>query len=179
MDISLVRLRFGKNLELLRRTDEMRSLVEKTINVVRHVASNLRPAILDHGLIPALDWLSADFAKRWPIRCVFEADSSEIVLDETQSTAIFRVVQESLTNVARHARASQVDISLRQYGQQLEVTVKDNGHGFDKDAISKTGGFGMFSIRERMLALGGTLDIDSAPKKGTAVTIRLALGNPS
>jgi len=177
MDISLLRLRFSDIVPLREMAEEMRSLVERTISVVRNVASNLRPAALNHGLLPAIEWLAEEFAGRWSISCRIEAGDGEIVLEDLQSTAVFRVVQESLTNVARHARAQKVVISLRQSGQRLQVVVKDDGQGFDMVAVGKGQGFGLFGMRERVLALGGTLHIDSAPGQGTSVFIDLPLTN--
>jgi PAS domain S-box-containing protein len=175
MDISLMRLRFGENLQLLGMIDEMRSLVERTINVVRQVASNLRPAVLDHGLAPAIEWLAADFAKRGTMRCRFDAGSGGYELPELQATAVFRVVQESLTNVTRHSQAREVVITMQRCGQLLQVVVRDDGQGFDTVAVGQSRGFGLFGMRERVLALGGSLRIVSAPKLGTSVTIKLPL----
>lgn len=180
MDLSLMRLRFGENPQLLAMIDEMRSLVDRTINVVRQVASNLRPAVLDHGLAPAIEWLAADFAKRGTVRCRLDVSGS-FTLPELQSTAVFRVVQESLTNVTRHAQAREVAISLHSSGQQLQVVVHDDGIGFDPAVVGKGRGFGLFGMRERLLALGGRLRIASAPGQGTTVIIKLPLvnGEPS
>lgn len=176
MDLSLMRLRFGENLQLLGMIDEMRSLVDRSINVVRQVASNLRPAVLDHGLAPAIEWLAADFSRRGTIRCRLDV-SGNFVLPELQSTAVFRVVQESLTNVTRHSQAREVVISLHSSGQQLQVVVRDDGIGFDTAAVDKGRGFGLFGMRERLLALGGRLRIASAPGQGTTVIIKLPLEN--
>ena len=176
MDLSLMRLRFGENPQLLGMVDEMRSLVDRTINVVRQVASNLRPAVLDHGLAPAIEWLASDFSRRGTIRCRLDVSGS-FVLPELQSTAVFRVVQESLTNVTRHAQAREVVISLHSSGQQLQVAVRDDGIGFDTTAVAKGRGFGLFGMRERLLALGGRLRIASAPGQGTTVIIKLPLEN--
>ena len=180
MDLSLMRLRFGEPPQLLGMIDEMRSLVDRTINVVRQVASNLRPAVLDHGLAPAIEWLAADFAKRGTVRCRLDVSGS-FALPDLQSTAVFRVVQESLTNVTRHAQAREVVISLHSSGQQLQVVVRDDGIGFDTAAVGKGQGFGLFGMRERLLALGGRLRIASAPGQGTTVIIKLPLvnGEPS
>ena len=176
MDLSLMRLRFGENLQLLGMIDEMRSLVDRSINVVRQVASNLRPAVLDHGLAPAIEWLAADFSRRGTIRCRLDV-SGNFVLPELQSTAVFRVVQESLTNVTRHSQAREVVISLHSSGQQLQVVVRDDGIGFDTAAVDQGRGFGLFGMRERLLALGGRLRIASAPGQGTTVIIKLPLEN--
>lgn len=177
MDVSLVRLRFGENGELFDMAEEMRLLVDKTINVVRQVATNLRPAALDLGLLPAIEWLADDFAGRWSIPCRLDTGDRDILLGELQSTAVFRVVQESLTNVARHAEAGEVTISLHASETRLQISVKDDGIGFDMGAVGKVQGFGLFGMRERMLAAGGTLRIESTPGKGTTVNIELPLRN--
>lgn len=173
MDISLLRLRFGSDPALQQKAEEMRALVEKTINVVRHVASNLRPAALDHGIVPAIEWLAEDFSHRWEVPCAVSVQGEEVVLDDAHATVVFRVVQESLTNVARHAQASEVIISLRRGDQGLSLLVQDNGRGFDPAVVRRRQGFGLLGMRERVLALGGTLRIDSVPGKGTAVVIEL------
>ena len=94
-----------------------------------------------------------------------------------QSTAVFRVVQESLTNVTRHSQAREVVISMQRCGPHLQVVVRDDGQGFDTDVVGKGRGFGLFGMRERVLALGGSLRIASAPGQGTAVTIKLPVVN--
>lgn len=173
LNTSLIGLRFGNDPELLGMIEEMHSHVDSATKVVRRIASNLRPAALDLGLLPALEWLAEDFSRRWKIGCKLDGSKVKIVLDDLHSTAVFRVVQESLTNVARHANAQAVVIALHQNKQQLRVIVKDNGRGFDATAVSNGAGFGLFGMRERLLALGGTLQIESAPGMGTAVTIEL------
>ena len=175
MDVSLIRLRFSDNSALMEKAEDMRVLVERTIGVVRQVASNLRPAALDFRLVPALEWLCEDFSKRWSTNCRLETSGLEVVLSDTQSTAVFRVVQESLTNVARHAQAREVVISLQTDRCLLKVVVADNGRGFDMSLIGKASSFGLFGMRERMLALDGSLSIVSAPELGTTVTIELPL----
>ncbi len=175
MDISLVRLSFGENPQLLALVDDMRSLVEKTFDVVRQVTSNLRPAALNHGLVAAIEWLASDFSKRSSIRCRLDADEGDILLGDTQATAVFRVIQESLTNVIRHAQAKEVVISWHHIGKKLQVVVTDDGHGFDIVSVGKAKGFGLLGMRERLLALGGTLRIDSGLGNGTTLTIELPL----
>lgn len=173
MDISLLRLRFGGDPALQRKAEEMRILVDRTLDVVRHVASNLRPAALDHGIVPAIEWLAEDFGHRWEIACEVAVRGCDIVLDDAQATAVFRVVQESLTNVARHAQASAVAIALSGNASGLQLRVQDNGCGFDSAVVRRAQGFGLLGMRERVLALGGKLHIDSVPGKGTSVVIDL------
>ncbi|MFA7291937.1 MAG: PAS domain-containing sensor histidine kinase, partial [Rhodocyclaceae bacterium] len=174
MDISLLRLRLCQDPVVVEKLEGMRTLAEQTIHVVRNVASNLRPSALDLGLLPAIEWLSKDFNQRWKIPCSLDVSGDEIALDDATATTVFRVVQESLTNVVRHAQASEVTISLR-YGSRLLLQVKDNGCGFDSAVVRKLTGFGLFGMHERILSLGGALKIDSKPGIGTTLAIELPL----
>lgn len=171
MDISLLRMRFGKDPLLLEKLEEMRALAEGTIGVVRHIASDLRPSALDLGLVPAIEWLAQDLESHTDICCRLDLGNEEISMRDTQATVVFRVVQESLTNIARHAKASEVVIALRKGNDQFLLTVQDDGCGFDPTALIQSQGFGLFGMRERTLGLGGKLRIDSAPGRGTKVSI--------
>ena len=174
MDVSLLRLRYGQEPALLEKLGEMRALVERTIHVVRRVANDLRPAALDLGLVPAIEWLAANFCRRWNIACEVDSSSDEIALDDETATTVFRVVQEALTNVARHAQASAVTIRIER-GEELSLGVTDDGCGFDPAVVRDSPGLGLFGMRERILALGGILNIDSGRGGGTTVTIKLPL----
>lgn len=171
MDISLLRLRFGKDPLLLEKLEEMRVLAEGTISVVRHVASDLRPSALDLGLVPAIEWLAQDLESRSDICCRLDLGSEEISMSDAQATVVFRVVQESLTNVARHANASEVVIVLSNVNGQLLLKVQDDGCGFEPNSVIQSRGFGLFGMRERTIGLGGKLQIESAPTRGTTVSI--------
>lgn len=173
MDISLLRMQSGADPEVGRRTGDMRELVEKTIRVVRQVASNLRPAALNLGIGPALEWLVEDFGQRTGIAYELNLSGGEIDLDDTRATAVFRIVQESLTNVMRHADAASVAVSLRRDGEALFLEVKDDGRGFDCEAASHGPSFGLLGIRERVRVLGGALTIDSGAGRGTTVSIHI------
>jgi PAS domain S-box-containing protein len=176
MDISLLRMNRGADPELLAKTDQMRVLVDQTIDVVRHIASNLRPAALDMGLVPAIEWLAEDFALRWEIPCRVHVTRAGIELTGTRATAVFRLVQESMTNIARHAQASEVSISVTEEDRVLRVLVADNGVGFDPKTVRERFGFGLYGMRERALALGGRVRFESAPGAGTKVRIEIPLG---
>ncbi|MDD5175154.1 MAG: PAS domain-containing sensor histidine kinase [Sterolibacterium sp.] len=178
MGLSNLRLRYGADPTLLGKVEELHALVEDTIDVVRHVASNLRPAALALGLVQAIEWLAEDFSQRYKIPCRVETSSAELVLDDVVATTVFRVVQESLTNVSRHAGASEVNISLQCDKHQFQLLVRDNGRGFDPAVVREKNGFGLLGMRERVLALGGRLHIDSAPGKGTTMMIDISLSNP-
>ncbi|UCV17728.1 PAS domain S-box protein [Ferribacterium limneticum] len=171
MDISLLRLRFGKDPELLEKLEDMRVLAEGTIGVVRNIASDLRPSALDLGLVPAIEWLAQDLEAHSDICCRLDLGNEEISMNDTQATVVFRVVQESLTNVARHAKASEVVIALSRGNGQLLLKIQDDGCGFDPSAVIQSRGFGLFGMRERALGLGGKLQIESAPARGTTVSI--------
>lgn len=175
MDISLLRIGFGHNPELFRMAERMRELAEGTIDVVRQIASNLRPAALDLGLVSAIEWLLDDLQRRSEIRCRLYACDEELAMDEARATVVFRLVQESLTNIARHAHARQVEVSLARDGDRLHLRVADDGCGFDPQPADKLRGFGLLGMRERVLALDGNLVFDSSPGRGTTVSIELPL----
>jgi PAS domain S-box-containing protein len=179
MDVSLLRMQLGDNPALRERAEAMGQLVDRTMAVVRQVATNLRPAAIDLGLLPAIEWLAEDFAARWEIECVVECDESDIQVNDLLATTAFRVVQESLTNIARHAEASSVRISLRRDHRVLRVIVRDNGRGFDTAAVARKKAFGFFGMRERVLSVGGSATVESTPGAGTTVSITLPLRSES
>lgn len=174
MDICLLRMQLGDNAAVGKRLAQMRELVERTIRMVRKVATRLRPTALNLGLVPALEWLLGDFRQHNDIACALDADVVDVKLDDAQTTALFRIVQESLTNVARHARASRVDVALGRHGKGLELTVMDDGRGFESAKV-ENGSFGLLGIRERALALGGRAAVLSEAGKGTRVSIWIPL----
>ncbi|MEN4548984.1 PAS domain-containing sensor histidine kinase [Pantoea agglomerans] len=149
--------------------------LDSTIQVVRDVSTRLRPNVLNLGLIPALEWLRDQFIKNNGIRCILLApDEHTVVLDEATLTAAFRVVQESLTNVVRHARASNVYIFVKLTPDALLIEVVDNGKGFHLNRVKK-GTCGLHGIRERGRMLNGEATIDSTPGKGTRVKLKFPL----
>ena len=171
MDISLTRMSAGQDTVLQERLAQMRDLVDKTIRMVRQVASQLRPAALNLGIVPALEWLVQEIGPRNGIACVLETDG-EIAMDDVHATAIFRIVQESLTNIARHAGASHIEISLLHRGGEIVLRIADDGRGFDPEH-TRPGSFGLLGIRERAQALDARADIVSAPGAGCVVSIRI------
>ncbi|PTB22042.1 hypothetical protein C9I57_05385 [Trinickia symbiotica] len=179
MDVSLLKMQLTDS-ELLRKVAEMRELVEKTILMVRNVANHLRPAALNFGLASALEWLAEDFGKRTGIPCQFLMNASEPVLCDAHATAVFRVVQESLTNVARHAQATRVHVTVTRNDAGFELHVSDNGRGFDPAvAAGKHDSYGLLGMSERARLIGASLQIDSAPKSGTVVSISVPFNTHS
>lgn len=178
MDLSMLRGQLDPGAAALtERADRMRDTMGRMSDVVRHVAANLRPGALDMGLIAAIEWLAEDFSLRWEVSCQFDSPSDEgLSLPEPVALALFRAAQESLTNVARHAAATQVQISLGLEDGVLRLRIRDNGHGFDVAATAtrRRSGLGLLGMRERMLAIGASLDISSQPS-GTIIEIRCPL----
>ena len=169
-------MRFGVDNAALRiHCREVTTLIDQTIGVVRNIATSLRPSSLDMGIVAALEWLATEFERRTNVECVFLANKSDVVLGETQSVALFRIVQESLTNVVRHAEASRVEVVLMAAEHEVRLSVRDNGHGFDIDSVAQ-GSFGLLGIRERALMIGGAASIDSVLGEGTSIEVAIPIG---
>ncbi|MCS0807415.1 PAS domain S-box protein [Massilia agilis] len=178
MDVALLRMADGPHSEaLLARFAAMKEAVDRTIGIVRNVTSALRPAALDLGLNAALEWQVDEFARRSGIECVLHADEADVELDDGQATALFRIVQESLTNVLKHAGASYVEVHLEASDDSIALAVRDNGQGFAAEAAPQRGKFGLMGMRERVLMLGGTVEINSAQGVGTSIEVRLPRNN--
>jgi PAS domain S-box-containing protein len=176
MDTTILKMRFGElHPDLVGKVQDMKVLIDRAIQAVRNVAMNLRPTALDMGLVPAIEWLSNDFAKNSNIACHLHQKDQHIALDDSRSVMVFRIVQESLTNVARYANATQVDISLRCRDNVLQVRIQDNGRGFDVPSTAQSKTMGLLGMRERALALGGVLDLVSAPGHGARVSLSIPI----
>lgn len=174
MDISLLRIQFGEHDPLLMsKIHNMLSLVDQAIQGARDVTSNLRPAALDMGVVPAIAWLCDEFPGRTHTACTLHVLDDPAGLDETQTMTLFRIVQESLTNIARHAAASRVDITIKRCNDDIAVEVCDDGRGFDMSASPAKQSFGLLGMKERALALGGRVEVISKPAEGTAVCVHI------
>lgn len=156
----------------------MDALLLQAIGSLRRIAGNLRPRELDEGgLYLALDALRREFVKRHKIGCRFDAHPEALVLDERYSTAIYRLVQESLTNIARHADASSAHIQLQRSGAELRIDISDNGRGIAAGATARAGALGLLGMRERVAALRGSITVDgmNGAAGGTRIAIRIPL----
>jgi PAS domain S-box-containing protein len=153
----------------------MCDLIDKTINDVRSIAIRLRPGVLDDlGLVDALEWLTSDFENRSGITCVFEyKDVPE--LDETVSTAAYRICQEAITNVARYAEATRVSVILKTDKNILSLSVRDDGKGFDTSRLAEFEGVGIAGMRERAMLAGGNLEVMSDKGAGCHVLFRVPI----
>jgi signal transduction histidine kinase len=149
--------------------------IDTTMKSVRAIINNLRPPVLDLGLQAAIEWLVGQFRDRSGIGCTLVIDhaGTEYTLDDERATTVFRIVQESLTNVSRHARASHVEIGLRRVDDRLVVTVADNGIGTFPGDKRKSRSFGLVGIEERLHALNGSFTINSRPGAGTTLTFSI------
>jgi PAS domain S-box-containing protein len=179
MDANLIQMVYAQdNEELATRLSGMKDMIDHLITEIRSVITRLRPMTLDLGLVSAAEWLIADYQERTGTACRLEVADPELQLNNDQSTTIFRILQESLTNVARHARAKRVDIRIDISDSVLRLEVRDDGRGFDHREVRKKKTFGLMGIRERVLIHGGSAKIDSELGKGTVlrVTLPLAIG---
>lgn len=160
--------------ETQRILEGMDGLIVTAIASLRRIASNLRPRALDEGgLYFALQSLRQDFIARYPIEFNLLADEAELTLDDDYSTAIYRIVQESLTNIARHAQAHSVTVALHRVDSHLAISIQDDGRGIDERDIDKTSSFGLLGMRERVWGLHG--DISISGDGGTRIDIVLPL----
>jgi signal transduction histidine kinase len=149
-------------------------LAEQTLRSVRGLARGLRPSMLDElGLAPALNWLAKEYTKHTEIRVDLKMDGSLDHLPEDYRICIYRVVQEALTNCARHAHANHVRLDLQRAGNAMSLTIQDNGNGFHP--ANGATGIGLLGMKERVRELGGVLTIASGPEEGTLLTIQIPL----
>jgi signal transduction histidine kinase len=155
----------------------MSGLIDDTIVTVRRLATSLRPGVLDDlGLTAAVEWQAQEFEQRTGIRCVLRATVDDETLDPHVSTALFRILQESLTNVARHSRASLVTVTLEDSGTDLVLEVRDDGVGIPPAAAANTRSIGLAGMRERAQLAGGGLSISGTPGVGTTVRAQVPRG---
>jgi len=175
MDLSFLANRVPQeDAALTEKTESMARLIDVTLNSVRNIATQLRPSVLDDlGLIAAIEWQTEEFQNRSGIKCRRDLDREEIALDKNRSTAIFRIFQEALTNVARHAQANEVWISLRAQAGTLILQIRDNGRGITQEEISSSKSLGLLGMRERAFAFGGEVVIGGGPGQGTMVTLKI------
>ncbi len=159
---------------LLEKLSSISELLEQTIRSTRRIITELRPAVLDElGLMPAIQWQAQDFETRTGVHTRIARLQNDVAVDQNTSTSIFRILQEALTNVARHASASNVTISLAVSGSDLVLEISDDGRGMEEDKQKDPSSTGILGIRERVVALNGTFSIHSRLGDGTTLTIAI------
>ena len=177
MDVSWISKRIqSEDGAIHQKVKSVLQLLDETVKTVRKIATELRPSILDDlGLIDALQWYSLEFEKRFGIPVSFHTTVEEVNIFKNIAIGLFRIYQESLTNVARHANASFVTTDFTVEGDTLKLTITDNGKGFDPgiSGIKKT--LGLLGMKERTLMMGGTYVINSTPGKGTTVYVSVPM----
>jgi len=179
IDLSWLTKRFSADQELLlEKTGSMSELVDMTIQKVKRISTELRPGLLDDfGLVAAIEWQAGEFQKLTGIRIEISPKPRDIALSGDRSTALFRVFQELLTNVARHANATKVRVSLIEQVDKIVLKVGDNGRGITKKQLSDPRAFGLLGIRERVHFWQGEFKISGTPGKGTAAVVSIPLAN--
>jgi PAS domain S-box-containing protein len=165
--------------DVLSRIETITKQVDQTMQSVRKIATELRPVVLDQlGLLPAIEWQAGDFQAKTGITCTLNFYLRTVAMSIDRSTGVFRIFQEILTNVARHAKASQLNISVQEHKGHLLLLVSDNGRGITDEEVSGSKSLGLLGMRERALLLGGETKIERNPDKGTIVTVRIPMDPP-
>ena len=163
-------------IQLVNKLQSLIGLIEVSIQSVRQISGELRPAVLDHlGLREAIQWEATKFAARTGIRCRMTWALKTEPADRTRQLAMFRILQEALTNVVRHAHAGAVRIDVRGRGSRLTLTIRDNGRGITKDQISSVDSIGLLGMTERARLLGGRLTVAGSRGRGTTVTVTVPM----
>ena len=175
LDVSMMATQFDSVAVSKERIHAALRQIDTTIKAVRSIINDLRPAVLDLGLHAAVEWQVTEFERRSGIACELHIDHDEFALDDKHATALFRILQESLSNILRHARARHVQIEMQRRDGGLCVRIADQGIGLPADWRRKANAFGLAGIEERIFALGGTFSIVSQPGQGTAISVSIPL----
>ena len=171
----------GKNepkpgIQLVNKLQALVGLIEVSIQSVRQISTDLRPAVLDQlGLREAIQWEATKFEARTGIRCRVNSELTRELADRARALALFRILQEALTNVVRHAHAGAVRITLRERGRLLLLVVKDNGRGITKTEMSSMESIGLLGMAERARLLGGHVTVAGVQRRGTTVTVQVPI----
>lgn len=177
MDITWLGKKVSKESDFVSsKIESILSLIDDIIKTVRKISSDLRPGVLDDlGLVAALEWQSTEFQKRSGIKSVFKSGLDGHQFDRQTGTGVFRIYQEALTNIMRHAQATEVSASLQMQAGGLILTVNDNGKGFNTGSIGSKKTLGLIGMKERAFMMGGELEITSVEGKGTALTLKVPI----
>lgn len=177
MDVAWLEARLpAQDRPLVEKCRAMAAIIEGTIGRVRTLATELRPAVLDDlGLLAAIEWETQQFTRRTGIACTLELPATLPPLDADRSTDLFRILQEALTNVVRHAAAQHVDVQVRETSAELVLGVSDDGRGIAAAEAMNPRSLGLLGMRERALLWNGTVDVRARPQGGTSVIVQLPL----
>lgn len=175
LQLTWVCSRLPRRLKLLHeRIQSMSQRIDETIQAIRRIATELRPGLLDTaGLIPTLEWQASEFQKQTGIQCRVQTVIKETLWDQDLNTVFFRIFQETLTNIIRHAQATRVEVRFTETNDHLVLQVKDNGRGISEAEINNTKSIGLLGMRERAALLGGDVRLRGEHGKGTTVSVRI------
>jgi signal transduction histidine kinase len=177
---SLIRELPGDLKKQSNRAESIVKLADETIRAVRRISTELRPGMLDDlGLVAAVEWAAEEFQGRTGTKFRLDLPEDDIVIDRERATALFRILQETLTNVKRHANATQVNVRLAKEGGSLTLEVHDNGKGINEEELSAGRSLGILGMRERSLLLGGEFTITGGLGEGTTVRVRIPETHPA
>ena len=162
---------------ILVKTKSMSELIDQTINDVRRISSDLRPNLLDYlGLIAALEWMISDFKKRTEIDCKIISKVKNIKLDAAVTNSVYRIIQEGLTNIARHSGAKKVELEINQTDKHFVIQLSDDGGGIVKEQINNVNSLGIRGMKERVIQFGGELTFKGTKGRGTVITLNIPKG---
>lgn len=180
MDIMWLAKRLaGSEAQLVEKTETMCRLIDSTMHLIRRISTGLRPEILDDmGLVAAIGWQAKEFQKRMGMRCRIRLPEDQAVPDKELSTAVFRIFQEILTNIARHAKASSVNVQLGIADDFLKLEVADDGIGISESQIRGHGSLGLLGMQERAQLFGGKVSIRGTSGRGTTVSVTIPMSRP-
>jgi signal transduction histidine kinase len=173
MDVAWIGKKFtNADHSINEKLESLMTMLDVTIKTVRRISSELRPSILDDlGLMAAMEWHLKEFEKRSGIKTQFSKPAKEMPLQDAVKTSLFRIFQESLTNVVRHSAASNLIVNLSQQNDHILLYIEDNGIGFNKEKVGQKRTLGILGMKERSAMIGGKYEITSAEGKGTIVTV--------
>jgi signal transduction histidine kinase len=164
--------------EIVSALSSMQDLVDTTISSVRTIATQLRPEVLDaFGLVTAIRWHANEFQRRTEIECEVNASEEHIALSPEARIALFRITQEAMTNVARHALANRIEIGISKDDDIVELSIRDNGRGVDLAELISSNSLGVMGMRERAAMIDGTFDIQAAANAGTLIRVRAPIAD--
>lgn len=175
MALTLMKKRLPDDAGLLEKADYVEALVDRTIEAVHRISVDLRPSILDCGIVDAVEWQAREFEKQSGIACAFSTNRKEIELPSDQAIALFRIFQEALTNVGKHAAATRVTVRLSASNRSVRLEVADDGRGISMHDRAKPHSFGIRGMTERAAALGGSLSVAARETGGTELILKMPL----
>lgn len=158
---------------LIEKTQELKQIVDKTFEAAHRISGDLRPNILELGIVAALDWQAKEFEKQMDIPCYFVTNDQDAKCTTEQATTLFRICQEAMSNIAKYAKATRVDVALLFGKEEIKMYITDDGIGINPGDVMKPNAFGLRGMEERVIALQGKFSIEKASDKGTNITVTL------